>query len=181
MYITFGSMMLNNLEYVRETVAIWAEAIKKVGCRAIIQLPVDDLSIFNTENRVFKVNRSPYVNVFPRCAAIVHHGGAGTTQSSLLAGRPSVVVAHMADQFFWGAEMRRLGAGGKTLTRKSLTAAKLANAISNVLGDSSMAERALSLGQQLARENGVANAVHLIEEIFKHDVASSNLNLPAKS
>jgi UDP:flavonoid glycosyltransferase YjiC (YdhE family) len=163
-YITFGSMMLNNLGYIRETVNIWTAAIKKVGCRAIIQLPVDDLSIFGTDERVFKVKRSPYVMVFPRCAAIVHHGGAGTTQSSLLAGQPSIVVAHMADQFFWGDELKRLGAGGKTLTRKGLSAGKLAKEIEKVLGDSGMAERAASLGQQLARENGVKNAVRLIEE-----------------
>jgi len=165
-YITFGSMMPNSLDYLRETAAIWTEAIKKVGCRGVIQLPVDDLSVFHTDERIFKVQRSPYVRVFPRCAAIVHHGGAGTTQASLLAGRPSIVVAHMADQFFWGDELRRLGAGGKTLTRNHLSAGKLARGIEQVLRDSGMAKRAASLGQQLARENGVANAVHLIEAAF---------------
>jgi UDP:flavonoid glycosyltransferase YjiC (YdhE family) len=165
-YITFGSMMPNSLEYIRETVDLWTAAIRQVGCRAIIQLPVDDLSIFATDERVFKVRRSPYVSVFPRCAAIVHHGGAGTTQSSLLAGRPSIVVAHMADQFFWGDELKRLGASGKTLTRKGLSAGKLAKGIEKVLGDPGMTERTASLGQQLAGENGVANAARLIEKTF---------------
>jgi UDP:flavonoid glycosyltransferase YjiC (YdhE family) len=165
-YITFGSMMPHSLEYIRETVDILKTAIRQVGCRAIIQLPVDDLSVFDTDERVFKVKRSPYVRVFPRCAAIVHHRGAGTTQSTLLAGRPSIVVAHMADQFFWGDELKRLGVGGKTLTRKGLSAGKLAKEIEEVMGDSGMAERAASLGQQIAGENGVANAVRLIEETF---------------
>jgi UDP:flavonoid glycosyltransferase YjiC (YdhE family) len=173
-YITFGSMMPNSLEYIRETVDIWKAAIRQVGCRAIIQLPVDDLSIFDTGERVFKVKRSPYVSVFPRCAAIVHHGGAGTTQSSLLAGRPSVVVAHMADQFFWGDELKRLGVAGKTLTRNGLSAAKLAKGIEKVLGDSGMAERAASLGQQLAGENGVANAIGLIEAVFAPGVVRAS-------
>jgi UDP:flavonoid glycosyltransferase YjiC (YdhE family) len=162
-YITFGSMMPNSPGYIRETVGIWTAAIRQVGCPAIIQVPVDDLSIFDTDGRVFKVKRSPYARVFPRCTAIVHHGGAGTTQSSLLAGRPSIVVAHLADQFFWGDELRRLGVGSKTLTRKSLSSGKLAKAIQTALGDPGMAERAASLGQQLAAENGVANAVRLIE------------------
>jgi UDP:flavonoid glycosyltransferase YjiC (YdhE family) len=165
-YFTFGSMMLHSLQYIREIVGIWTAAIRQAGCRAIIQLPWDDLSIFRTDERVFKVKRSPYVSVFPRCAAIVHHGGAGTTQSSLLTGRPSIVVAHMADQFFWGDELKRLGVSGKTLTRKNLSARKLAGAIEQVLGDSGMAERAASLGQQLVGENGVANAVRLIEAEF---------------
>jgi UDP:flavonoid glycosyltransferase YjiC (YdhE family) len=170
-YITFGSMMPNSLAYIRETVDLWKAAIRQVGCRAIIQLPVDDLSIFATDERVFKVKRAPYVRVFPRCAAIVHHGGAGTTQSSLLAGRPSIVVAHMADQFFWGEELKRLGVGGKTLTRNSLSAGKLAKEIKKVLGEPGMAERAASLGQQLAAENGVANAVRLIEAEFATGVS----------
>ncbi|MGD0460646.1 MAG: glycosyltransferase [Terriglobia bacterium] len=174
-YMTFGSMMPNSLEYIRETADLWTAAIKQVGCRAIIQLPVDDLSIFDTDDRVFKVKRSPYVSVFPRCAAIVHHGGAGTTQSSLLAGRPSIVVAHMADQFFWGDELKRLGAGGKTLSRNGLSAGKLAKGIEKVLGDSGMAERAASLGQQIARENGVANAVRLIEETFTTGVLQGGM------
>jgi hypothetical protein len=46
-----------------------------------------------------RLQRSPYNTIFPRCAAIVHHGGAGTTQCSLMAGCPSVIVAHLADQF----------------------------------------------------------------------------------
>jgi UDP:flavonoid glycosyltransferase YjiC (YdhE family) len=138
-------------------------------------LPVDDLSIFDTDDQVFKVKRAPYVSVFPRCAAIVHHGGAGTTQSSLLAGRPSIVVAHMADQFFWGDELKRLGAGGKTLSRNGLSARKLAKGIEKVLGDSGMAERAASLGQQIARENGVANAVRLIQETFTTGVLQGGM------
>ena len=169
-YITFGSMMPNSFEYIRETVDMWTAAIRQVGCRAIIQLPVDDLSIFATDEGVLKVKRSPYGRVFPRCAAIVHHGGAGTTQSSLLAGRPSIVVAHMVDQFFWGEELRRLGAGGKTLTRKDLSAGNLAKAIARVLGNPGMAERAASLGQQLAEEHGVANAARLIEAVFVRGV-----------
>ena len=169
-YVTFGSMMISSLEYIRESVNIWTAAIRQVGCRAIIQLPVDDLSIFNTDERVFKVKRSPYVSVFPRCAVIVHHGGAGTTQSSLLAGRPSIVVAHMADQFFWGDELKRLGVGGRTLTRKRLSAGRLAKEIEKVRGDSGMAEQAAMLGQQLATENGVKNAVRLIEAVFVTDV-----------
>jgi UDP:flavonoid glycosyltransferase YjiC (YdhE family) len=165
-YITFGSMMLDRPGYFRETVDIWTTAVRQVGCRAIIQLPVQDLSIVATDNPVFKVNRSPYVRTFPRCAAVVHHGGAGTTQSSLVAGRPSIVVAHMADQFFWGDKLNRLGVGGKTLTRKGLTAGKLAKGIEAVLADPRMADRAKALGGQLAMENGVANAVRLIESML---------------
>ena len=104
-----------------------------VGCRAVIQLPWTDLDAFETDDKVFKVQRSPYNKVFPRCALIVHHGGAGTTQESLLSGRPSLIVAHVSDQFFWGSQLERLGAAGRTLKRKGLRPAVLARGIADVL------------------------------------------------
>ena len=165
-YFTFGSMMLSDLAEIRKTLRVWQKTIEKLGCRAIVQVPWDDLSAFETKQNVFMVNRSPYAEVFPRCAAIVHHGGAGTTQSSLLAGKPSVIVAHMADQTFWGAELKRLGVAGDTLQRKSLTAQKLAKGITFVLNDPTMPEKAAAIGHAMTREDGVKKAIQLVERIF---------------
>jgi UDP:flavonoid glycosyltransferase YjiC (YdhE family) len=165
-YFTFGSMMQSDLLQINKTLTIWQDSVNILGCRAIMQVPWDDLSVFGTNHNVFLVNRSPYSEVFPRCAAIVHHGGAGTTQSSLLAGKPSVVVAHMADQTFWGAELKRLGVAGNTLQRKSLSAQKLAEQISYVLNNSSMPEKANNIGKNMAQEDGVNNAIRIIERIF---------------
>ncbi len=162
-YFTFGSMMIPSLDYIRETVGIWKETVERVGCRAVFQLPCDDLSALNTDNRVFKVRRSPYKSVFLKCSLVIHHGGAGTTQSSLLAGRPSVVVAHMADQFFWGSELERLGVAGRTRNRKGLTASLLAKSVRQVLSSPNMAAKASVLGEEMSRENGVDTAVKLIE------------------
>jgi UDP:flavonoid glycosyltransferase YjiC (YdhE family) len=119
-YFTFGSMMPISLEYIRETAAIWSEAVQQVGCRAILQIPWQDPFVFPSSEQTFTVQRSPYKKVFPRCSLVVHHGGAGTTQSALLTGRPAIIVAHVSDQFFWGAELERLGVAGKTLNRKGL-------------------------------------------------------------
>ena len=162
-YITFGSMMPTSLEYIRETAGIWLEAIREAGCRAVIQLPWEDLSAFPTDTNVFKVRRAPYGEVFPRCAMVIHHGGAGTTQSALLAGRPSIIVAHVSDQFFWGSELERLGAAGETLRRKGLTAKRLAQGIRDVLARPELAEQAGTLGRRMQEEDGVTNAVRLIQ------------------
>jgi len=163
-YFTFGSMMPNSLDYIQETANIWVSAIRKSGCRAIVQLPWDDLSAFPSDDRIFKVKRAPYKRVFPRCSVIVHHGGAGTTKSSLLSGRPSIIVAHMADQSFWGAELERLGVAGTTLKRKGLSGGCLAKAIGQVLAHPELATRASLIGQEMSKENGVEVAVRLIEE-----------------
>lgn len=49
--------------------------------------------------------------LLPRCAAAVHHGGAGTTAASLRAGKPTVVTPVMVDQFFWAQRVNALGVG----------------------------------------------------------------------
>jgi len=179
-YFTFGSMMIGTFDYLRETAAIWTEAVRRVGCRAIIQLPWDDLSALETHDRVFKVQRTPYRKVFPRCSLVVHHGGAGTTQSTLLAGRPSLVVAHVADQFFWGAELERLGVGGRTLKRKGLRAGNLAAGIAHVLARPETASRADALGRRMARENGVATAIGLIERCLAGRVTDQPMQAKGK-
>jgi UDP:flavonoid glycosyltransferase YjiC (YdhE family) len=156
-------MMPISLEYIRETAAIWSEAVHQTGCRAIFQLPLQDLSAFLADDWVFKVQRAPYKKLVPRCSLVVHHGGGGTTQSALLAGRPAIIVAHLSDQFFWGAELERLGVAGKTLKRKGLKSGKLAAGIARVLASPNLASAASALGQRMAAENGVATAIDLIE------------------
>lgn len=132
-YFTFGSAIADNdAAYIANVVAIWRAAVERVGCRAIFQLPSNDLGQFDAGPQAFKVRRAPYARVFPACALVVHHGGAGTPQTALLAGRPSVVVAHMADQFFWGSELQRLGVAGRLLKRTGMTPKRLAKAIATV-------------------------------------------------
>ena len=168
-YFTFGSLMPNTLDHIEETVAVWREAMRLAGCRAILQIPWSDLTLFAAERGEFIVARAPYLKVFPRCAMIVHHGGSGTTQSTLKAGRPSVIVAHIADQFFWGAELERKGVAGKTLRRKGLKAAALAREIRRVLSEPGMTERAQKMAELMDQEDGVGTAVGLIEDRLLRD------------
>ena len=162
-YFTFGSMMIHDLPYLREAAALWMATVRKIGCRAVFQLPWSDLSAFEADDKVFKVTRAPYKQVFPKCAVVVHHGGAGTTQSTLFAGCPSVVVAHMSDQFFWGSELERLGVAGPTQMRKGLSSRGLAKAIALVLACPDMRKRASAIGMAMVKENGVEVVVRLIE------------------
>lgn len=48
------------------------------------------------------IGPQPHGKLFPRCAAVVHHGGAGTTATAARAGVPQLVVPHCGDQFYWG-------------------------------------------------------------------------------
>jgi UDP:flavonoid glycosyltransferase YjiC (YdhE family) len=176
-YFCFGSLMLPEAGYLASTVGIWLEAARMAGCRAIIQVPPADGFAAPAADDRFVLPRCPHAAVFPRCAAIVHHGGAGTTQSALLAGRPSIVVAHVADQFFWGDVLRRAGVAPAPLKRRTLTAHVLARRIREVLAGRPYAKRASSLGERMRGEDGPASAVAAIEDLIgRAPTASSRLS-----
>jgi UDP:flavonoid glycosyltransferase YjiC (YdhE family) len=104
-------------------------------------------------------------------AAVVHHGGAGTTAAGLRAGVPSIIIPFMGDQPFWGRRVAELGVGPQPIARKKLTAERLAEAINQALsGDlvsDSMRRKADRLGQKIRNEDGLTNAVALIDGLGK--------------
>ena len=96
-------------------------------------------------------------------AAVVHHGGAGTTAAGLRAGAPSVLIPFFSDQNFWAERVRDLGAGPAPIPRSRLTAASLAAALLEATGNAAIQTRAAAVGRQLRAEDGVARAVTLIQ------------------
>jgi UDP:flavonoid glycosyltransferase YjiC (YdhE family) len=112
--------------------------------------------------QVFVVGPTPHEALFPRCALVIHHGGSGTTHSACRAGVPSLVMPFAADQFFWADRLQQLGVAPAALSPKRLDAGTLARAIGFV-EHAGTRERAAALGRAMENENGVANAVDLIE------------------
>jgi sterol 3beta-glucosyltransferase len=98
-------------------------------------------------------------------AAVVHHGGAGTTAAGLRAGRPSIVSPFFGDQPFWGQRVHALGAGPEPLRQRDLTAETLAGRIRTALNEPSIRKAAAALGETLRAEDGVANAVAFVERL----------------
>ncbi len=70
--------------------------------------------------------------LFPGCAALVHHGGAGTFLQATLAARPQLVLPKIADQHFHGWRAEGLGLG-RRLARKRVSAEAIAAALTEVL------------------------------------------------
>jgi len=116
---------------------------------------------------VFLANKVSHRAVFPLCSAVVHHGGVGITQSSLLAGRSSVVVEHAYDQTFWAQQLRAVGVAENVLHRRSVTPRKLADAINEILSSQIYNENARKISAMMKKEHGVHTAVRLMEEKFQ--------------
>jgi sterol 3beta-glucosyltransferase len=108
------------------------------------------------------VDAVPHDWLFPRVAAVVHHGGAGTTAAGLRAGRPTVICPFLADQPFWGRVVYERGVGPKSIPQNRLTVKNLSNAIRVAVHDVSMQKRAAELGESICAEDGVARAVEII-------------------
>jgi sterol 3beta-glucosyltransferase len=112
---------------------------------------------------VYAIESAPFDWLLPRMAAVVHHGGAGTTGAGLAAGRPSVVVPFFADQHFWGWRVSVLGAGPRPIPRRQLSADRLAAAIAEATSSPAIQARAAALGEQIRAEDGVGMVVRLLE------------------
>lgn len=142
---------------------LFMDAITRSGERAVLLSGWSGMDDMALPSRIFRVASVPHEWLFPRLKAVIHHGGAGTTAASLRAGIPTVVVPHLADQAFWGKRVELLGAGPGLIPREKLTASALANAIHIAVTDDRMKRNAKGLGEKIRTEDGIGNAVKLME------------------
>ena len=125
-YIGFGSMGSRDP---KASARLVLEALERSGQRGVLYSGWGGLSHDDLPPSVFMVGSTPHSWLFPRMAAVVHHGGAGTTAAGLSAGVPSVVTPVMGDQPWWGRRVHDLGVGPRPVNRRHLTPEHLANAI----------------------------------------------------
>jgi UDP:flavonoid glycosyltransferase YjiC (YdhE family) len=162
-YVGFGSMVGSQPE---QTLATVLEATRLAGVRAIFASGWGGMQHASLPDSVFPVESVPHEWLFPRVAAAVHHGGAGTTAAALRAGIPSVVVPYFYDQFFWGQRLHDLGVGSRPIAQKNFTPRSLADAIRLVIGSPEVCLRSREIAGQIRNENGVATAVSVVERYF---------------
>lgn len=154
--IGFGSMASTDPDTVTK---LMLGAIRAAGVRAVLLSGWGGLASVADADDVFCAENLPHDWLFPRVAAVVHHGGAGTTGAAIRAGVPAIVVPFAVDQPFWGARVAALGLGPMPLPRKQLTQQKLADALRRTLADTAMRARAAALGVQVRAEDGISAAV----------------------
>ena len=164
-YIGFGSMVNSKPEQTTGTVL---QALARTGQRGVLSAGWGGLKIEDLPETVFRIGSMPFSWLFPQMAAVVHHGGAGTTSLGLWAGIPAIVTPFFGDQPFWAQRVYELGVGPRPITRQRLTVDRLAESIRCAVSDTAMRKRAAYLGECIRAENGIARAVAVIEQNRGH-------------
>ncbi|OQD83914.1 hypothetical protein PENSOL_c136G07326 [Penicillium solitum] len=154
-YIGFGSIVL---EDVKTTMSIILEAVERTGTRAIIAGGWSGLR-GEQDSNVYYIEDCPHEWLFQHVAAVVHHGGAGTTACGLRNGKPTTIIPFFGDQPFWGNMVATAGAGPEPIPFHDLTAAKLADAITYCLTPHATIV-AQSIADSMGQESGVSAAVN---------------------
>ena len=129
-YVGFGSMAGKDPAALTQLVVA---ALAAAGARGVVATGWGGLRrAGHVPDTVLMLDSAPHEWLFPRMAAVVHHGGAGTTAAGLRAGRPAVVCPFGMDQVFWAWRVHELGVGSEPIPQARLTVARLAAAITLV-------------------------------------------------
>lgn len=156
-YVGFGSMVGASPERVG---SLLTEALGTRRC--LVSGSSATLMSQRAEGDSFRVVReAPHDKLFPRVAAVVHHGGAGTMAAALRAGVPQVVLPMLLDQFLHAHLLAELGLAPKTTTMAKVTAPSLARAIEQALALPDEPRRAV--GQRLQASDAGSRIVSMLE------------------
>lgn len=156
--VSFGSMVNKNAEQID---AIVREALKQTNNRGVI-LSGWGSAKRESSSELLYLESAPHDWLLPKCKMIIHHGGAGTTSAGLRVGIPQVVVPFTADQPFWGSRVHAVGVAPKPIRVSQLSVEKMVSAIA-AAESKVILERVQVTGQRIRGEEGVLNAVKLIE------------------
>ncbi|MEW5956997.1 MAG: glycosyltransferase, partial [Chloroflexota bacterium] len=158
-FVGFGSMTNRNPEAVTDMVV---KALTRSGQRGLLLTGWGGLSNADLPDNIFTIEFAPFDWLFPRMAAVIHHGGAGTTAAGLRAGVPTIIVPFFGDQHLWAWRVAQLRAGPRPIPRKQLSAERLAAAIKETNDSKEIRSCVATLGQRIRSEDGVAEAVRVL-------------------
>jgi len=153
---TFGTGMLHAEAQFRFAI----EACLALGRRGILLTKYPDQLPGGLPETIRHFPFAPFAALFPECAAVVHHGGVGTTAAALAAGTPQVVLPFAFDQEDNGDRVTRLGVGECVKPRR-ISAKTLTAALRKVLSPE-VADRCRALAPRCSGD-GLEMAADLVE------------------
>ncbi|KAK4273613.1 hypothetical protein QN277_021983 [Acacia crassicarpa] len=161
-YVGFGSLPVQEPKKMTEIIV---QALDITGQRGIIHRGWGGLgNLAETKKSVYILDNCPHDWLFPRCSAVVHHGGAGTTAAGLRAACPTTVVPFFGDQPFWGERVNALGVGPAPIPVDEFSLDKLVAAVRCMLHPE-VKRRAYEIAEAIKKEDGATEAV---KAFYKH-------------
>jgi UDP:flavonoid glycosyltransferase YjiC (YdhE family) len=167
-YVGFGSMQDPDAAGTSRRVL---DAVRRAGVRVLLSRGWAGLGEVELPSTALRIGSLPHGKLFPRCAAVVHHGGAGTTANATRAGVPQVIIPHEVDQFYWGHRVWTLGLSPPPIPKRRLSAEALAAAIRTCIEDAGMRQRAANFVNGI-RTDGLARAIAILEGDESHAQSS---------
>ncbi len=168
-FVGFGSMSAEGTDRIESMIV---DAVSATGRRCIVGAGWAGLGAGVMPEGWRVVREAPHALLFPRVAAVVHHGGSGTTASALRAGVPQVVLPLILDQFHHAHRLYLAGIAPRPVPMESITAAELSDAIRTAL---QMPEGPrLAAAERLRASDGRAEIVQRLEML----VASAEISGP---
>lgn len=157
-YLGFGSMQASE-----QTGRTLVEAVRASGFRSILSQGWGNLTTNDAGSDWFSIGDTNHEKLLTRVAAIVHHGGAGTTTAAARAGIPQIIIPHSYDQFYWAHRVEQLGVGVSGPTRDDLNTEALVKALSEGLRPE-VARRAQALAGRIEMRGARIAAERLAKE-----------------
>ena len=161
-YVGFGSMPVPRNESLGR---LLADAARTAGRRLVVASGWGGPKGTARQRDCLFVEDVPHPLLFPRVAAVVHHGGAGTVATAARAGVPQIVLPYMSDQFLWRSQVVKLGLGPKAGLLRMLSARSLSNAILECLGNEGYRRKAEEIATAIRGTDGVELTVRAVESI----------------
>jgi UDP:flavonoid glycosyltransferase YjiC (YdhE family) len=151
-YVGFGSVSVKNPEAFTDMAL---EAAEKAGCRLVMSRGWTELGRENMPEHAILIDDVSHDALFPRMAAVCHHGGAGTVHRAARAGVPQFIMPIIIDQFFWGKRIHSLAVGPEARSTKKLKTETLTEIFRDLKTNSIYRENARKLSESVAQDGGV--------------------------
>ena len=158
---TPGSAMYHGHAFFRDSL----EACRRLNRRGIFLTRCREQIPNDLPSTVRHFEYAPFSQILPQAAALVHHGGIGTSAQAMAAGCRQLITPYAHDQFDNGDRLRRLGVA-RVINARKYTASKAVKQLNLLLSDIRVTQNCRAIAERLKVDQSVAATCELIEGLL---------------